>query len=85
MESTLSKKDRQIAWMNKRCKAPTTDDLKALKEHNAESWGEYIWNCAEENGVGLGKAWALFELLGESEAFDGFVTELEECDEDDCE
>ncbi len=85
MESTLSKKDRQIAWMNKRCKSPTDDDLKALKENNAESWGEYIWNCAEENEVKLSTAWALFELLGEIEAFDGFVTELQDCDEGDCE
>ncbi len=79
------KKARQIAWMNKKCRNPTTDELRALKEHGADSWGEHVMNYAEENGMKLSTAWALFEALGENEAFDGFVTELQDCAEFDCE
>jgi hypothetical protein len=44
----------------------------------AETWGEYVQNQAENTGVSFDEAWMMFEMLGESEAFDGFVTTLED-------
>ncbi len=68
-----------IAKMNARCKPPTEDELKALRqEHHCESWGEYICMMADEYGASVQGAFTLFDMLGENEAFDGFVTELED-------
>ena len=43
-----------------------------------ETWGEYVQNLADDNDVDFNAAWSLFELLGETEAFDGFVTSIED-------
>lgn len=43
-----------------------------------ENWDEYIKGQAEDYGVPLGVARMLFDLLGPSEAYDGFVTHLED-------
>ena len=41
-------------------------------------WDEYIQDCAEDCGVEFDEAKMLFDLLGPSEAYDGFVTTLED-------
>ena len=73
-----AKRQRIIAQINAKEKAPSAEDLRCLKEHGCESWGEYVVNQAEEQGVSISNAYSLFSLLGPSEAFDGFVTELED-------
>lgn len=73
-----AKRQRIIAQINAKEKAPSAEDLRCLKEHGAESWGEYVVDKAEEAGVRVSMAYSLFSLLGPSEAFDGFVTEMED-------
>ena len=46
--------------------------------YNPPTWDNYVRSCASEYGVDLEVAFELFDLLGPEEAFDGFVTELEE-------
>lgn len=41
-------------------------------------WKKYVREQAEEFGVPFPDAWLLFELLGPNEAYDGFITELED-------
>lgn len=45
---------------------------------DAESWEEYVRGVAEDYGVSFHTAWIVFDTLGPSEAFDGFITELED-------
>jgi len=78
MNPASSRLDR-IAHLNAQMDiTPSAADLVALHEHNAASWGEYVYNTADDAGVDLETAAMLFELLGETEAFDGFVTSLED-------
>ena len=77
-----SKRAARIASMNARLKTPTPDELRSLQEHGAESWGEYIYDMAENFGVRIQTAFSLFDMLGENEAFDGFVTSMEDGAED---
>lgn len=72
--------DRAVALINKRLPAPTDGELASLKEHGAESWGEYIAEKAAEADISVGTAFSLFQMLGPSEAFDGFVTSLEDAE-----
>ena len=39
---------------------------------------EYVKGVAEDFGVDFASAWMLFDILGPSEAYDGFITELED-------
>jgi len=41
-------------------------------------WEKYVQECADEYGVDVSVAMALFEVLGENEAYDGFLTALED-------
>ena len=43
-----------------------------------ENWDEYIADCAEDCGVDFDEAKMLFDLLGPNEAYDGFITMLED-------
>ena len=43
-----------------------------------ENWDEYIRECADNAGVDFNEAKMLFDLLGPSEAYDGFITMLED-------
>lgn len=45
------------------------------------NWKEYVRECAEDAGVDFETAWELFEVLGPEEAYDGFVTMLEDAAE----
>ena len=42
------------------------------------NWKEYVREQAEEYGVPFDVAWEIFLLLGPNEAYDGFVTELQD-------
>ncbi len=44
----------------------------------AKNWREYVKGVADEYGVDFDTAWTIFDLLGPSEAFDGFVTTIED-------
>ena len=39
---------------------------------------DYVRNEAENYGVPFGMAWCLFDSLGESEMYDGFITMLQD-------
>ena len=74
-------KEVELAAMNAKLKPPTADELRTLKqEHNCESWGEYICDMADNYGISVDMAFQAFDMLGESEAFDGFVTEMEDAE-----
>lgn len=47
----------------------------------AQTWGAWIVDNAEEYGVAMRTAITLFDLLGPDEAFDGFVTGLQDAEE----
>lgn len=55
-------------------------DLREAAE-GATTWGEYVRGHAENSGLDFDAAWALFDMLGESEAFDGFVTAVEDAED----
>lgn len=40
-------------------------------------WKEYVLHQAENYSVLVELAWAIFQMLGPSEAHDGFITEME--------
>ena len=44
----------------------------------AENWKEYVRDIADDYGVDFENAWTLFELLGELEAYDGFITMIQD-------
>ena len=45
------------------------------------NWREYVKEEAENFGVPFREAWALFQMLGPNEAYDGFITMLEDMEE----
>ena len=51
------------------------------QEHGYTSRGDYIKNLAESNGVDLRTAWALADMLGPTEDFDGLVIAIEDAAE----
>ena len=53
-------------------------DSEALADYGCASWTEYVKQQADNFGVPYDEAACLFSLLGKSEAFDGFVTMLED-------
>jgi hypothetical protein len=75
-----AKRLRLIQQMNDRLRKPTDDELRSLREHGAESWGEYITDQADNSGMRISTAFSLFTMLGEDEAFDGFVTHMEDAE-----
>jgi len=75
-----AKRLRTIDAINRKLAPPSPENLKALQEHDCETWGEYIANCADNAGMSLTTAFQLFDMLGESEAFDGFVTSMEDAE-----
>jgi len=81
-EERATKRLKTIATINGRLKPPTEGELKSLSERHCESWGEYICTEAENAGVHVNVAYNLFQMLGEDEAFDGFVTHLEDAGEE---
>lgn len=48
----------------------------------ARTWSAWILDTAADNGVRLSKALAVFDLLGPSEALDGFVSACQDGDEE---
>jgi len=42
------------------------------------NWKEYVRNEAANFGVPFSEAWMLFEMLGPNEAYDGFITMMED-------
>lgn len=48
----------------------------------ATNWKEYVQNEATNFGVPFGEAWTLFQTLGPNEAYDGFITMMEDLAED---
>jgi len=42
---------------------------------------DYVRNEADNYGVPFNEAWCLFDLLGESEMYDGFITMLQDYSE----
>ncbi len=77
-EARSARRQRSIDAINRRLPPPTDDEMRSLREHDAESWGEYIVGMARECGVSVSNAFAAFEILGPTEAFDGFVTTIED-------
>ena len=73
-----AKRERTIAAINARTKPPTEDQLRSLREHGCDNWGQYFCDQADNVGMSVNKAFAAFSMLGEEEAFDGFVTTLED-------
>lgn len=74
-------RDKLIQGINARLTPPTPDEARTLTdEFGCASWGEYIVDQAENTGVRVGTALAIFDMLGPSEAFDGFVTSLEDAE-----
>jgi hypothetical protein len=47
-------------------------------EMEKTNWKEYVREQAVEYGVHFDAAWEIFLLLGPNEAYDGFVTELQD-------
>ena len=56
----------------------TADTQKILERKGYDSLKDYIEQTAEENGVDIILAWELFDLLGETELFDGYISSLED-------
>lgn len=50
----------------------------ACRERGYESLGEYVAGVADDYGISYEGAWMAFSMLGPGEAFDGFVTTLED-------
>ena len=48
------------------------------EEHGCKNRDEYIRDLANENDVDAGVAFAMADLLGENEDFDGLVTTIED-------
>lgn len=63
---------------------PSADDRKILeqmffyKPDESSIWGYYIYDKAIEHDADIETAIELFNLLGPTEAFDGFITSLAE-------
>ena len=72
------KRQATIATINKRVETPTASDLVKLEDKNCYSWGEYIVQVADNNGISVGEAYGIWQMMGPSEAFDGFVTSCED-------
>jgi hypothetical protein len=77
-EARSARRMKFINRVNAKLPAPTEDELLSLKEHDAESWGEYLCDLADNMGTRRSTALLAFEMLGPSEAFDGLVTTLED-------
>jgi hypothetical protein len=73
-----AKRQTLIDKINARLKPPSEDDLKRMREDGCESWGEWIASVADNNNMRISAAYAIFQMLGETEAFDGFVTSCED-------
>ena len=67
----------KITYEIKECLAEDgyTQDLEGLRAYSDD--------CAEEYGVDKEQAWAIMLLLGPSEAYDGFVTAIEDAAENE--
>lgn len=68
----------------KQTRFTSEEDVRLLKEARghglteAETWEEYVQMKAEENGISFDIALTIFSMLGPTEAFDGFITSLED-------
>jgi len=52
--------------------------MNIYKEHGFENRREYLQNLADEYDVDINIVFALAELLGKNEDFDGLVSELQD-------
>lgn len=61
---------------------PDAEEAAILRDrHQCDTWGKYIVAMAEQAGVSYDRAFALFCALGTGEAFDAFVTYLDDAAE----
>lgn len=75
------KRRNAIAQLNRRFPVKEQHNRQHLLElgyGDPTGWGEHIVATADDAGMSRGQAAMLFDLLGESEAFDGFVTGCED-------
>lgn len=72
------KRQGYINSINKKEKPPTDSELRSLREHGCESWGEHVVSVAENSGISVRDAYSIFDMLGTNEAFDGFITECDD-------
>jgi len=72
------KRQALIAAINKRVETPTASELVTLRDRGCDSWGNYIVDTADNNGISPGEAYSIWQMLGPNEAFDGFVTSCED-------
>lgn len=77
------KRAAAVAILNKRFPVSSQEDritLAAKGCTDCTGWGEWIVDNADNSGLSRGRAAMLFDLLGPTEAFDGFVTGCEDAD-----
>jgi len=55
---------------------------KPFKRGDDMDWKTYVKEEAANRGIPFRDAWMLFEVLGPSEAYDGFITMLEDMAEE---
>ena len=75
------KRASAIAQLNRRFPVAEQHDRVILQElgmADPTGWGEWIVQNADDAGMSRGNAAMLFDLLAPSEAFDGFVTAVED-------
>jgi hypothetical protein len=61
-------------------------NLAEARENGATTcatWEEYIQEKADEFGTSLERATMIFDLLGSTEAFDGFITTMEDVSDEE--
>ena len=57
----------------------TAEDRKVLEsQHDCNNWEDYIRQVADNTGLSVADASLAFDMLGPSEAFDGFVITCED-------
>jgi hypothetical protein len=70
----------QLDTLDRRFGIPSASSLRVLSDKGFKrlGWGEWILDQADNCGISPRTAANLFDTLGESEAFDGFVTSCED-------
>ena len=80
-DTRLGRRERERAQVERSLGAelvPSKHDGDVLlsKGYDPRTWADYILAQAEENGISVAKALAVWSALGPSEAFDGFISML---------
>jgi hypothetical protein len=67
-----------------RTRYTSPEDVKNLKlaqedtDFDYETWEEYIYQICDDYGVSSSTGRMIFDMLGSTEAFDGFLTTMED-------